>query len=269
MRNALKILPLLPSDMPDVLNIKPADWYSVVTAFQFYFQSAACTPLKVTINQKMVGTGTLILHKNVAWLAHIMVGTEFRNMGIATHLTQQLVQMALKKVSSVLLLATPLGKPVYTKLGFKAVSEYLFFNPEKLDEPISPHIQTYTPRDKMLLEQLDQQITGEIRPKLLKRLIPGTFVYKDQGVLQGCLYAGMGEGLILADNFKAGTSLLAFHLLEPKPLAIPAQNIQLQHFLFDHGFSLDTHRQVCRMIYGNPVDWKPEKIFGRIGGNLG
>ncbi|MBL0009542.1 MAG: GNAT family N-acetyltransferase [Saprospiraceae bacterium] len=101
-------------------------------AIQFYITSDFCFPIKVSIDHKIAGTGTAIIHHDVAWLAHIIVHPDFRNQGIGKLITESLVKMAhAKSCDTLYLLATELGEPVYRKIGFETETEYLFFKGEK------------------------------------------------------------------------------------------------------------------------------------------
>ena len=40
-------------------------------------------------------------------------------------------------------------------------------------------------------------------------------------------------------------------------------------FLTKNGVTINKAKTVYRMVYGKPIDWKPNQIFGRFGGNLG
>lgn len=94
----------------------------------------------------------------IAWLAHIIVHSQFRNNGIGFAIVNELLGVVNKmKVSSCLLTATVLGKSVYLKAGFRSISEYVFLNrPESCnDYPISENIRPYKSELKDQVYQLD------------------------------------------------------------------------------------------------------------------
>lgn len=256
-------------DMPAVLGIKPLDWGDFLPAFHFYFRSKQCLSLKASIQNTLVGTGTLIIHENVAWFAHIMVHPDYRGQGIAKKITQTLINIGMKQVNSLLLLATKLGKPVYSSLGFNFIEEYNFYDKSSISLPLSKSIIPYQSRYKQLIFDLDEEITGEKRKKFLEPILFKSFLHCTQGKLNAVYFAGFGEGLILAKDSNAGNDMLTLHLLEAKPCAIPQSNIAAHAFLVSNGFIHNTDRYVCRMSYGEPLNWKPAHLFGRFGGNLG
>ena len=48
---------------------------------------------------------------------------------------------------------------------------------------------------------------------------------------------------------------------------IPDGNTAAKKFLLENGF--EHYRKAVRMVLGEPVHFKPEWIYSRIGGNLG
>src|SRR5207248_4486348 len=70
-----------------------------------------------------VGTAGACVFGPVAWIAMVLVDAERRNQGIGTALMEHtLAYLDGRGVRSVRLDATPLGQPIYEKLGF--VAEY-------------------------------------------------------------------------------------------------------------------------------------------------
>ena len=70
------------------------------------------------------GTSTTIIYENrFAWIGMVLVDPEYRSHGVGTQLLQRAIQhLDERRVSTLKLDATPLGRPIYEKLGF--VSEY-------------------------------------------------------------------------------------------------------------------------------------------------
>jgi len=49
---------------------------------------------------------------------------------------------------------------------------------------------------------------------------------------------------------------------------LPPDNLHGINFLKQHGFKI-TDTRGTRMILGKDINWQPEKVFSRIGGNYG
>ena len=58
---------------------------------------------------------------------------------------------------------------------------------------------------------------------------------------------------------------------ENSPLAnkVKSKRVEAIEFLTKNGVTINKAKTVYRMVYGKPIDWKPNQIFGRFGGNLG
>jgi GNAT superfamily N-acetyltransferase len=267
--NHLSIVDLKITDLPQVLNLKPADWGDILPAFKFYLQTEYCISLIALINNKIVGTGTIIFHSNVAWLAHIMVHSEYRNQGIGAKITKTLIDLGLKKVSTILLLATDLGKPIYSSLGFQYIEDYIFFNNTSISFDLSDKIIPYSDNHRQSILNLDEMITGEKRKIFLDSHLNKSFIINNEDGIAGIYYSGFGEGLIIANDVNVGLELMKFKLLDANPMALPSSNTLAIEFLTKNGITINKAKTVYRMVYGRPIDWKPKQIFGRFGGNLG
>jgi predicted N-acetyltransferase YhbS len=73
---------------------------------------------------KVIGTAATICYENrFAWIGMVLVDPDYRKQGIGTELLKKTIEhLDHSRISTMKLDATPLGKPLYTKLGF--VNEY-------------------------------------------------------------------------------------------------------------------------------------------------
>ena len=76
------------------------------------------------------------------------------------------------------------------------------------------------------------------------------------------------EGLIVADTSNAGLELMKMKYSRSDQAAIPEENKTGIDYLLKNGFII-TNKKVTRMVKGNDINWIPQKIFSRIGGNFG
>src|SRR6266403_1202815 len=124
---------------------------------------------------KVVGTAATICYENrFAWIGMVLVDPEYRKQGIRTQLLNKTIEhLDHSKISTIKLDATPLGKPLYEKLGF--VSE---FEIERwiLRTSSSSSTKTHRSRPPGLLSpdsldsifELDRDIFGADRSSLLE-----------------------------------------------------------------------------------------------------
>lgn len=255
-------------DLPQVSHIQPEGWSPVIPSFQFYLESSFCYPVKYTVNDKLIGVGATILHHQTAWLAHIIVDAQYRGKGIGTQITKALIQIAEKYYSkTILLTATTLGEPVYTKLGFKKELDYLFLQQGTWAEPATETIHAYEEVYRKQILKLDRDISGEDRSKLLAPHLLRARLILQQGKVQGMYLPTLGEGLVIAENQAAGISLLSERLTpEKNRIALPAENTIID-LMKRHGYT--EFLKGSRMYLGEKLTFQPSKIYSRIGGNLG
>lgn len=259
------------NDVSSLNELEPAGWGSILPAHEFYTSNTDfCFSIKINNNNKIVGIGTAIIHNDVAWLAHIIVHPENRNQGVGGLITKSLVKKSqTKNCDTIYLIATDLGAPVYTKVGFETETEYLFFKDIKVDESweISECIIPFNPNHKEVIAEIDKLTSGEDRLFHLEKHFQGGFVYLNNNVIEGFYLPTFGEGLILAKTKKSGIELMKMRFMNHDTASFPIDNIDAAAFLYKHGYK--EFKTAKRMRLGKHKDWVPSNIYNRIGGNIG
>ncbi len=264
----MKLQPFTSADVPHIFHLQPEGWPSIHPPFEFYTSSNFCAPIKCVDENKIIGIGSSILHEDTGWLAHIIVDKDFRNRGIGTLITQSLMEHLHRcNVKTMLLIATPLGEPVYHKLGFEKETVYMFLRDGKT---VSPSVNFFSPFQEKYIDnilKLDEFISGERRRKLLEPHFANTLVASDDRDITGFFMPTLGEGFIVAMSPEVGKQFLMLKHSKTNSTAIPIDNQPAINFLMENGFV--EYRKAVRMWYGEKLSWQPDKLFGRIGGNLG
>lgn len=258
------------NDLVEIRNIQPEDWADIIPDIQFYLKSPFCYPIKVTIDTEIAGIGTLITFGNTGWLAHIIVGSNYRNKGVGSRIVNELLRKTKENaIETCSLIATELGRPVYLKAGFRIVTEYALLKREKqwIDCPVSKNVIGFEEKYRTAIYELDKVISGENRELLLKDFLDNSFLYLQNGNVAGYYLPDLKEGLIFADTSEAGMELMKLKYPTADKAAIPADNIVAIEFLKQNGFVEAS--KVTRMVFGKDLNWNPTKIYSRIGGNLG
>ena len=86
--------------------------------------------------------------------------------------------------------------------------------------------------------------------------------------ISGFFLPEFGEGLIIADNVRAGIELLKMkHSIKRCNTVLPQENKAAIEFLIHNGFH--KYSTVSRMILGEDIAWQPNLIFSRVGGYYG
>ncbi len=266
----MDIQPLEHSDLNLITDLIPPGWDTALPAIQFYTTSDFCFPIKVTMDNKMVGTGTSIIHHDVAWLAHILVHHDYRNQGIGQLITKTLVEIAnSKSCYTIYLLATELGEPVYTKVGFESETEYVTYKGEMQNDALvdGENIVAYTGNLKKQISNLDRQVSGEDRMFHLEAHLSSGFVFLQENLVHGFYLPTLGDGLIIATSSAAGQALMRLRMTMKDFAVFPIDNVSATNFIQQYPFT-EVRRQK-RMRFGLKRNWQPAHIFNRIGGNLG
>ena len=265
---SITILPVTHLDISEIKTLQPLDWPDIGQTFSFYIKNSFCHPVKLEQHNNLIAIGCLICFEKSAWLAQIIVKETFRNQGWGSYITKALVEMAPLQIQCVSLLATPMGEPVYRKLGFKDQGEYEFYiKEEPIPEIPSPRIIKLHGSYFDQVLDLDLKVSGENRSALMLQFLDNAWGYVDQNELLAFYLPDLGEGLIISKEVESGLELLKYKLNTHKRNVVPVQNTRAIEFLKQHGF--EAYRRATRMVLGSPFEFQPDQIYSRIGGNLG
>ena len=257
-------------DITNLPLIQPADWPDITPTFLHYLHSSFCFPYKLIADNTFAGTGTVIIHNDVAWLAHIIVHLDHRKKGLGNFITQSLLSsLQDKNCSTVYLIATDLGLPVYLKQGFLEDTEYVAYKKtaELPQFSTNENITGFTEIYKEQIKRLDRKISGEDRFFILEEHLQKARIYQNNNTVEGFYLPTLGEGLIIAENSIAGIALMKERLSTHENAILPVDNKEGIKFLED--LHLTRVRVMKRMYTGEKRKWFPQHLYNRIGGNVG
>ena len=260
------------TDIKGLNKLPPLEWkfdyedflYSFIDDDFFY-------AFTLSINNKIIGTGNVLLKGKIGWLANIIVDEAYRGNGFGYQITTFLVDfLKAKGCQTQLLIATTLGEPVYQKIGFRKITEYRCFDTEKgYGFNTSPAIQKLRTADLDSLCQLDYQANGEDRRHLLLKYYQSGFGYfKPDNELAGCFLPDFGRGLVLATDEQVGVELLNLkHSKKGRRTLLPIDNRAGVNFFKQMG--LKEGAKCSRMILGKENGWNPTSIYSYGSGYCG
>lgn len=266
----MNISSLIDKDLYFLTQLQPEGWKDITFFFNKYIIQPFSYPIKVTINDEIVGIGCCIIHHNQAWLGHIIVDKNMRNKGLGKSITKHLVEIANSyHCSSMHLIATELGYPVYEALGFKVLTEYIFFKKYKdINFPvIDSKIKQFSNGFLDKIYALDKELSGEDRKEEITEYLDLGYYFINDNELLGFYLPDFGEGLILAKIDNVGLELLKLHINNKDVVIIPKENKSATKFLLENNFVEESRAK--RMIIGKDNGVKLDSIFNRIAGNLG
>ena len=269
-KKKMTLEPIVFNDLDEIRNLQPNDWGDIIPDIEFYLKSTFCYPIKATIDSKIAGIGTLIIFENTSWIAHIIVGRNYRNKGIGSQIVNELLKKTKEDaIETCSLIATDLGKPVYLKAGFRIETEYTFLKREKqwINGPVSKNVIPFKEKYRTAIYELDKAISGEKRELLLKDYLANSVLYIENENVAGYYLPDLKEGLIFADTNEAGLELMKLKYSTVDKAVIPIENVIGLEFLKQQGF-IETSKGT-RMVFGKDLSWNPSKMYSRIGGNFG
>jgi GNAT superfamily N-acetyltransferase len=218
----------------------------------------------------------------VAWIAMVLVRPQVRGRGLAKALLAHALEYLDRRgVRSIRLDATPMGEPLYTRLGF--VVQYPLCRYEGVLPPargqLVPFVEPAQPGHYGELVRRDQEVTRTDRGKLLLRLFterPGAVrVVRRSGQVAGFLTERPGtEALQIGPcvaTADAGPLLLldAFerHAGQRVYLDVPAPNGRALTLAAERGLTMQ--RQLVRMVRGTPLEENTAELWASSGPEKG
>jgi len=258
-------------DIPDLADFAPPEWRMALDAVLLqnigrgYFLGRVATTASgiIAVGQGMV-TG------RTGWLGNIIVRPDSRRQGLGSRMTRDLMDALRERgCSSLLLVASESGEPIYRKLGFRQTEEYVFLDVPPLAALEDAAVRRLTAADRDGVLRLDVEATGESRAELLTPHLASGWGHRGgEGALEGFFLPSLGAGLVVAESERAGEALLSFkHALFPGPAVVPAGNAAALRLLLAHG-ATET-RRAPRMVLGEEAEWRPERVFARASGYCG
>lgn len=259
------------SDIPKLEAFAPKEWNMALDALflkhfgRSYFHSRVWAE-----PDGILAVGQGIVNGATGWIGNIIVRPEARKRGLGSRMTQDVIDLLRARgCSTLLLIATELGEPVYHKLGFRKTGEYVFLQLPRLLWTSTTSVRRLKQSEADAVFKLDAFASGEARSALLAPDVDAGWAHVDpDGALDGFFLPTFGAGLIIAIRPSAGLALQAFkHTFYPGAAVVPTGNDAALHFLVEHG-AIETAR-APRMAFGPEVSWKEEYIFARGAGYCG
>lgn len=119
-----------------------------------------------------IGTACCCVFDDVAWINFVLVDQHQRGRGVGTALMKHVLKhLEQRRIATIRLDATPLGQPVYEKLGF--VGDFTLTRFEGVMPAagqVTASVEPMTRSDLPLVCQMDESVTQTRREKLLRHL---------------------------------------------------------------------------------------------------
>ena len=216
---------------------------------------------------ELVGVAAGAVFTGTGWVGGVAVVPGHRRAGLGGALTEAIVEfLEGRGVTTALLHATALGRPVYERLGFVPEAAYLtLIGPTRPPSAGDPSLRAGRQSDLKAVLALDLAATGEDRRRLLTALWPTGGLVATDGRPVGYHLASpwRSGGAVVAADPGAGLALLDAVRATPGEevaISVPAANTPALRSLEVAGFS--EHSRTIRMHRGPRVPWNPTALFG-------
>lgn len=277
--------PMTAADIPLGMRLKQeAGWNQTLTDWQRFLAIDPDGSFVASVDGVDLGTVATFRFGDIAWIAMVLVDVRSRGQGVGTALmTHALKHLEQAGVKSVRLDATPLGKPVYLKLGFVEQFELTRYAGTLTAMFASTHAGAAEPiaaSDHEAIYQLDREVMQTDRKQLLEALLADesahASVVKDGDHVLGFCLSRPGAnaafiGPCIALTHEAGLTLLhnAAQPLAGKPVLIdiPVDHVAATQWAREMG--LTPQRPLTRMTLGTPVLEKVKHLWASSGPEKG
>jgi GNAT superfamily N-acetyltransferase len=276
-----RIRPMTAGDTePAAELLRRGDWGERLIFFDWAIGQPTLVPLVAERAGEIVGTGLGSAHGRVGWVGTIFVAPERRGSGLGRAVTRAVIdELEARGCRTLVLIATPMGRPVYEREGFAFLDDQVRFSIDGLpaeSAPPDPLIRPFGPDDLDAIRGLDAYATGEDRSAVLASLVTpsSTWVATDpEGAVRGYLARApwRGGALIAPDPDDA------LRLLEARRHSTGVSGKAAAGIVGGNAIGRERLRAAgwheegsgVRMIRGGPLDWHPEAIWGQFNGALG
>lgn len=275
---AATIRPMTAADLePAVAAVLDGGWGDRRAWFEFALGHPACDPLVAVDGDAIVGTGAGTRNGPAGWVGTIFVAPERRREGIGLALSAAVcARLEAAGCRTLLLVATEQGRPVYARLGFEVETWYRILEHDGTGRPAGTSasgaepVRPFGPADVAEAAALDRAATGEDRSHLLAAFasLPGGLALRAAGSLTGFVVrAPWGGGATVVATLSGAERLLATRLATAGPghpvrAGLLEPNEAGLRRLAELGWR-EVYR-VPRMRRGEPLDWRPDWIWGQF-----
>ena len=279
----LSVRPLTAADIPLGMRLKSAvNWNQTEADWRRVLELDPTGSFVGQLDGVDVGTVTTVAFGSIGWIGLMLVDETVRGQGVGKALMQTaLDDLERRGVKSIRLDATPLGQPLYEKLGFTADFALARWSGEpNASAPLDGVSQLATDSSVDRIAALDQQATATDRRALLAALLrdqpPVAQVIETGSQLVAAVLSRRGAnatqvGPCSALESSSGAKLLrsAIGQLAGQPVYvdIPDSNSAARAIATEYGLAVQ--RPLLRMTRGEKIAERPELIWASFGPEKG
>ena len=258
--------------------VRRGGWGDREAFFRWAAGQPTCRPFVAEADGEIVGTGVGTVNGAAGWVGTIFVDPAWRGRGLGVALTRHVVDaLASAGCRTLLLVASEAGRPLYERLGFEVVTHYhVLAAAASPSRPPDPAVRRLGPADLDAVLALDRLATDEDRSALLRSFVvspnPGWVLDGPDRRLRGFVaLAPWSGGAAIALEPVDGVRLLEHRRAVTTSARVRsgllAENVEGRRRLAALGWHEEW--RAPRMIRGEPLEWRPEAIWGQFSWALG
>jgi|SRR5579875_3730217 len=278
----MKLRIMTAADVPAGMRLKDlAGWNQAPADWRRFLENSPRGCFVAEVDGRVVGTtATIVYEGRVAWIGLVLVDPDFRGRGIGTRLLERAIEhLDGLGVPNIKLDATPQGRPIYEKLGFRPEYEIERWVLARRVPELSGAVAQRAACEKVL--RLDGEIFGADRSGLLHSLAEDApefvLVADADEEITGYAFGRHGMpadhlGPWMARDAEAAQLLLDRFLRVSSVETIIVDALKARAFVADllrtRGFRV--LRPLTRMVRGpNEFPGKPELLCAILGPEFG
>lgn len=271
-----------PADLePAAAAILADAWGDRRSWFSFALGSPACHAVVAEDSEAgVVGTGVATVNGPVGWIGTIWVAPAQRGHGLGQALTQWTIDAARSLgCRTLVLVATDSGRRLYERMGFQVQTWYRTMEapglPAQDSQSVDARIRMYRPADLDAIVALDRRATGEDRGDVIGALVStdGTRILDGaDGPAGYVIRAPWGGGATVAPDVSGALAILRARRVASGPDKRVRCGILLENTAGAQALEADGWTEAWRaprLIRGEPLDWRPEQIWGQFNHAMG
>jgi GNAT superfamily N-acetyltransferase len=278
------------ADVPSAATVMASgEWPGRARFLEWTLANPTIEPLVGELDGRIVATGLGVTNGGpngpIGWIGMIFVDPALRRRGYGRAITEAVCRrLAARGCRTLALIASNLGQPVYTGMGFRIDAWYQIWQaPTTEVEPRPPEgkrLRPMTVDDVERVVALDRRATGEDRRGLLASLAGKSWLLETGGgELLGFLAQERAEsGTIVAADPDDAALLLDLlrklahgHCPVVRAALVRAPDGEVspvaRELLAEHGFA--PAFETPRMLRGDPHVWDPTLIWSILGFSFG
>lgn len=278
----MKLRTMTNADIPAGMRLKDlAGWNQTPADWRCFLEGSPRGCFVAEVDGKVVGTAaTIVYEQRFAWIGMVLVDPEFRGRGIGTRLLRKTIEhLDGIGIGTMKLDATPAGRPIYQKLGFKDEYEIerwlLKRSVPEVEAKAGPHAVS----DAVL--QLDREIFGADRGSLLRSLAAENpdfaLVTEQNGEIVGYTFGRRGTladhlGPWMARDEKTAAALLDEFLRRSGRETVFVDGLKDRGFVRELLLAreFEVSRPLTRMVRGpNTFPGRPDLLCAILGPEFG